>query len=107
MSFIASFKVLFISFILSVNFKSSIDDILGFSDALNLKDDILLEINIIINIYDYLCTLYGTINKNKIWNLRILDLDQDFIKDEKLNVAEYIETYGDVAVVDFKRVALG
>ena len=34
-------------------------------------------------------------------------LDQDFIKDEKLNVAEYIETYGDVAVADFKRVALG
>ncbi len=34
-------------------------------------------------------------------------LDQDFIKDEKLNVAEYIETYGGVAVADFKRVALG
>ncbi len=34
-------------------------------------------------------------------------LDQDFIKDEKLNVAKYIETYGDVAVADFKRVALG
>ncbi len=34
-------------------------------------------------------------------------LDQDFIKDEKLNVAEYIHTYGDVAVADFKRVALG
>jgi len=34
-------------------------------------------------------------------------LDQDFIKDEKLNVADYITTYGDVAVADFKRVALG
>jgi elongation factor Ts len=34
-------------------------------------------------------------------------LDQDFIKDEKLNVAGYIATYGDVAVAGFKRVALG
>ena len=34
-------------------------------------------------------------------------LDQDFIKDEKKNVAEYIATYGEVAVADFKRVALG
>ena len=34
-------------------------------------------------------------------------LDQDFIKDEKQNVADYIATYGDVAVADFKRVALG
>lgn len=34
-------------------------------------------------------------------------LDQDFIKDEKKNVAEYIATYGDVAVSGFKRVSLG
>jgi elongation factor Ts len=34
-------------------------------------------------------------------------LDQDFIKDEKMNVAGYVATYGDVAVADFKRVALG
>jgi len=34
-------------------------------------------------------------------------LDQGFIKDEKQNVAGYIATYGDVAVADFKRVALG
>ncbi len=34
-------------------------------------------------------------------------LDQDFIKDEKLNVAKYVESYGDVIVSDFKRVALG
>ena len=34
-------------------------------------------------------------------------LDQDFIKDENINVAEYIKTYGDVSVSDFKRVTLG
>ena len=34
-------------------------------------------------------------------------LDQNFIKDETKNVAEYIKSYGDVAVSDFKRVALG
>ena len=34
-------------------------------------------------------------------------LDQDFIKDEKLNVAAYIATYGDVSVSEFKRVSLG
>tara|TARA_B110000879_G_scaffold211285_1_gene303520 strand:+ start:905 stop:1867 length:963 start_codon:yes stop_codon:yes gene_type:complete len=34
-------------------------------------------------------------------------LDQDFIKDEKLNVAAYIATYGDVSVTEFKRVSLG
>ena len=34
-------------------------------------------------------------------------LDQNFIKDENKNVAEYIKSYGDVAVSDFKRVALG
>ena len=34
-------------------------------------------------------------------------LDQDFIKDENKNVAEYIATYGDVSVVSFKKVSLG
>jgi elongation factor Ts len=33
-------------------------------------------------------------------------LDQVFIKDDKLTVAEYVKTIGDVAVVDFKRVSL-
>jgi len=34
-------------------------------------------------------------------------LDQNFIKDENKNVAEYIKSYGDVSVSDFQRVALG
>ena len=34
-------------------------------------------------------------------------LDQTFIKDEKKNVAQYVETYGDVEVTGFKRVTLG
>ena len=34
-------------------------------------------------------------------------LDQDFIKDEDKNVTEYIQSYGDVSVSDFKRVTLG
>ena len=34
-------------------------------------------------------------------------LDQTFIKDEKKNVATYVETYGDVSVSGFKRVTLG
>ena len=34
-------------------------------------------------------------------------LDQDFIKNEKQSVADYIKTYGDVAVNSFKRVSLG
>ena len=34
-------------------------------------------------------------------------LDQNFIKDEKLSVAKYITSYGDVAVTGFKRVSLG
>lgn len=33
-------------------------------------------------------------------------LDQKFIKDEKLSVAEYVKTYGDVEVVSFERVSL-
>ena len=34
-------------------------------------------------------------------------LDQTFIKDEKLNVAQYVASYGDVEVIGFKRVSLG
>ncbi|CAH8281356.1 elongation factor Ts [Mariniflexile fucanivorans] len=34
-------------------------------------------------------------------------LDQNFIKDEKINVAKYVASYGDVAILGFKRVALG
>ncbi|MEN8123849.1 MAG: translation elongation factor Ts [Bacteroidota bacterium] len=34
-------------------------------------------------------------------------LDQEFIKDSKMSVADYVNSYGDVKVVDFKRVALG
>ncbi|WP_291870139.1 translation elongation factor Ts [Maribacter sp.] len=34
-------------------------------------------------------------------------LDQNFIKNEKINVAQYVESAGDLSVVDFKRVALG
>jgi elongation factor Ts len=34
-------------------------------------------------------------------------LDQNFIKDEKKSVADYVATYGDVTVSTFKRVSLG
>jgi len=34
-------------------------------------------------------------------------VNQEFIKDNKLNVAQYVKTLGDVKVVSFKRVALG
>ena len=34
-------------------------------------------------------------------------LDQTFIKDEKKSVADYVKTYGDVEITDFKRVTLG
>ena len=33
-------------------------------------------------------------------------LDQNFIKDDKKSVSEYVKTYGDVEVVGFKRVSL-
>ncbi len=33
-------------------------------------------------------------------------LDQDFIKDAKQSVADYVKTYGDVEVISFKRVSL-
>ena len=34
-------------------------------------------------------------------------LDQNFIKDDKINVAKYVSSYGDVAISGFKRVTLG
>ncbi len=34
-------------------------------------------------------------------------LDQNFIKDEKVNVAKYVESYGDVQVTAFERVTVG
>ncbi len=34
-------------------------------------------------------------------------LDQNFIKDEKINVAKYVQSYGDVAISAFERVSLG
>tara|TARA_R110002050_G_scaffold57866_4_gene130159 strand:+ start:1161 stop:2135 length:975 start_codon:yes stop_codon:yes gene_type:complete len=34
-------------------------------------------------------------------------LDQKFIKDDKIDVAKYVASYGDVALTGFKRVALG
>ena len=34
-------------------------------------------------------------------------LDQNFIKDEKMSVAKYVKSYGDVSVTGFKRVSLG
>ncbi|UPS92903.1 translation elongation factor Ts [Bizionia sp. M204] len=34
-------------------------------------------------------------------------LDQRFIKDEKQTVAQYVESFGDVAITDFKRVSVG
>ncbi len=34
-------------------------------------------------------------------------LDQNFIKDEKMNVSGYVKSYGDVTVTGFERVSLG
>src|SRR5690606_8902467 len=34
-------------------------------------------------------------------------LDQNFIKDDKIKVAKYVASYGDVTITGFKRVALG
>lgn len=34
-------------------------------------------------------------------------LDQNFIKDEKINVAKYVASYGDVEITDFKRATVG
>ena len=34
-------------------------------------------------------------------------LDQNFIKDDKMNVAKYVESFGGVSITGFKRVSLG
>jgi len=34
-------------------------------------------------------------------------LDQNFIKDDKINVAKYVESFGGVSITGFKRVSLG
>ncbi len=34
-------------------------------------------------------------------------LDQNFIKDEKINVAKYVESYGEVEITGFKRTTVG
>ncbi len=34
-------------------------------------------------------------------------LDQEFIKDAKKSVSDYVNSFGDVEVINFKRVALG
>ncbi|MBM1105944.1 elongation factor Ts [Aurantibacter crassamenti] len=34
-------------------------------------------------------------------------LDQNFIKDEKINVEQYVKSHGDVSVTDFKRATVG
>lgn len=34
-------------------------------------------------------------------------LDQTFIKDDKINVAKYVTSYGNIQIVDFKRVTVG
>jgi elongation factor Ts len=34
-------------------------------------------------------------------------INQAFIKDSKISVAEYVKSYGDVSITDFERVALG
>lgn len=34
-------------------------------------------------------------------------LDQNFIKDEKIRVAKYVDSYGEVSITEFKRVTLG
>ena len=34
-------------------------------------------------------------------------LDQNFIKDDKVRVAKYVKSFGDVSITGFKRVSLG
>jgi len=34
-------------------------------------------------------------------------LDQNFIKDDKVKVAKYVESFGEVSITGFKRVSLG
>ena len=47
------------------------------------------------------------ISDNTTLDLEQCLLDQSFIKDEKKNVAQYVNTYWDVVVTGFKRVTLG
>jgi len=47
------------------------------------------------------------ISDNTTLDKELCLLDQEFIKDAKKSVADYVKSYGDVEVVDFKRVSLG
>ena len=47
------------------------------------------------------------ISDNTTLDQELCLLDQNFIKDEKITVAEYVKSIGDVEVVNFSRVALG
>jgi elongation factor Ts len=47
------------------------------------------------------------ISDNTTLDQELCLLDQDFIKDEKQSVSDYIKTYSDVEVSSFKRVSLG
>ena len=47
------------------------------------------------------------ISDNTTLDKELCLLDQEFIKDAKKSVADYVKSYGDVKVVDFKRVSLG
>lgn len=47
------------------------------------------------------------ISDNTTLDQELCLLDQNFIKDEKKTVAEYVKALGDVSVVNFSRVALG
>ncbi|AXT18879.1 elongation factor Ts [Flavobacteriaceae bacterium AU392] len=47
------------------------------------------------------------ISDNTTLDLEQCLLDQGFIKDDKINVAKYVASYGDVAISAFKRVSLG
>ena len=47
------------------------------------------------------------ISDNTTLDLEQCLLDQAFIKDDKKNVADYVKTYGDVSISEFKRVTLG
>ena len=47
------------------------------------------------------------ISDNTTLDQELCLLDQNFIKDEKKTVAQYVQALGDVSVVNFSRVALG
>ena len=59
-------------------YEECIQDIIGFSHALGIFDDTILEVNILLDIFDYMCTLGANIQDS--FNLRILDLDKEFKK---------------------------